>query len=99
MLYGNDRPASIAYRDVLDAVKDRLGIRTVYAIANPDMAAAGTVPGLIDEDLIRREVPDFNERIFYLSGPHPMVDAVRRTLRHLGVPGRRIKTDFFPGLA
>jgi ferredoxin-NADP reductase len=44
-------------------------------------------------------VPDFAERTFYVSGPQPMVSAVRRTLRRMGVPFWRIRTDFFPGLA
>jgi ferredoxin-NADP reductase len=55
--------------------------------------------GFIDAELIRRQVPDFKERTFYLSGPHAMVVLFKRTLRDMGVPRFRIKTDFFPGLA
>jgi len=44
-------------------------------------------------------VPDFRDRVFYISGPQPMVAAQRRHLRNMGVPPWRIKTDFFPGLA
>lgn len=64
------------------------------APAPPDMTI-----GLVDEVMIRARVPDFHERTFYLSGPRAMVSATRDALPHLGVRRRRIKTDFFTGLA
>jgi len=55
--------------------------------------------GLVDEAMIRARVPDFQERTFYVSGPQGMVSATRDALLRIGVSRRRIKTDFFPGLA
>jgi ferredoxin-NADP reductase len=55
--------------------------------------------GVITEELLRDTIPDWQERLFYVSGPQVMVSATRRALLHLGVSHRRIKTDFFPGLA
>ena len=99
VFYGNARARDIAYRDVLDRADEELGIKTVYAVAAERQPVAGMHSGLIDANLIRREVPDFKERIFYISGPHVMVDLFRKTLRGMGVPRLHIKTDFFPGLA
>jgi ferredoxin-NADP reductase len=53
--------------------------------------------GRIDADLIRLEIPDFSERILFISGTNVMVADLARTLRELDIPGRNIKTDFFPG--
>jgi len=41
--------------------------------------------GLIDADLIRREVPDFRERISYVSGSHAKVVLFKQMLREMGV--------------
>ena len=49
--------------------------------------------------MIAKEIPDYRERTFYISGPHVMVDSSKKVLERLGVPRSQIKTDFFPGLA
>jgi ferredoxin-NADP reductase len=54
--------------------------------------------GAIDAKLIAQEIPDYKECLFYLSGPHGMVDAFKKTLTDMGVSRFKIKSDFFPGL-
>jgi ferredoxin-NADP reductase len=97
VLYAVERRDDIAYRDLLDEADRTLGTRTTYAVARD--ARAGEHPGYIDEALILGSVPDYRERTFFVSGPPAMVNAVRKTLRRLGVQRRRIRVDFFPGLA
>ena len=55
--------------------------------------------GFIDAALIQREVPDFKERTFYISGPRAMVLRFRSVLKELGVAHSRIREDYFPGFA
>jgi ferredoxin-NADP reductase/Na+-translocating ferredoxin:NAD+ oxidoreductase RnfD subunit len=97
MLYGNERRQDIAYRDVIEAADRELGIRTVHALAKG--ARRGEYPGYIDARLVRAVIPDYRERIFYISGPQAMVSALRKMLRAMGVRRSQIKTDFFPGFA
>lgn len=97
VLYAVEHHDDIAYRDLLDEADRTLGIQTAYAVAKG--ARAGEHPGYIDAALIRSAIPDFHERAFYVSGPPAMVNAVRKGLRQLGIARRRIKVDFFPGLA
>jgi ferredoxin-NADP reductase len=99
VLYGNASIDDIAYGDVIEAARQRLGVTIYYAVLEPEGATPDMKIGRIDEDMIRRAVPDLEKRTFYVSGPRPMVVAVRRILRRLGVPFWRIRTDFFPGLA
>lgn len=99
VLYGNASAQDIAYMDVLEQAREQLGIRTIYAVLDPRGARPGMIAGMIDEAVIRREVPDFRTRTFYVSGPQAMVSAHKRILRRMGVSRRRIRTDFFPGLA
>ena len=95
VLYGTETEADIAYRDVLDAARNELGIRTVHAVA--DGAGPRDYPGLIDARLIRAAIPDYRTRVFYISGPQKMVKALRHMLHGMGVHRSKIKVDFFPG--
>ena len=99
VLYGTNRIDEIAYADVLKRAREELGIPTYYAVRDPAGATPDMTIGIIDEAMIRQRTPDYRERTFYVSGPQAMVATTRKTLREMGVPLRRIKTDFFPGLA
>jgi ferredoxin-NADP reductase len=95
VLYGNETQDDIAYQHLLDSTDRELGIRTVYAVArNP---ARHHYPGFIDAKLVRRAIPDYRERTFYISGPQAMVKNLRAMLRSMGVRRSKIKVDFFPG--
>ncbi len=99
MLYGNNRSEEVAYASVFDRAEREIGLRAVYAIAEGGVQGTNMHPGFIDEALIRREVPDFGNRTFYISGPRAMVVGFQRVLRELGVAPSRIRVDFFPGFA
>ena len=101
LFYSNRNPADIAYKDVFDEAASKLGIKTVYTLTDRESVPGGWsgYTGYIDEQMIRKEVPDFLKRHFYLSGPHSMVIAFDKTLRAMGVHRSKIIQDFFPGFA
>lgn len=101
LLFSNATASDIVYKDIFDLASQKLGIQTVYTITNTaDIPPgwAGRV-GYIDDKLIREEVPAYQDRIFYISGPHSMVDAFEKTLKGMGLHRNQIKVDFFPGYA
>jgi ferredoxin-NADP reductase len=97
MFYSNNTAAEISYKDVFDAAEKAIGMKTVYALTKEPVPVPGTHQGFIDAALIRSEVPDYRERLFYISGPNSMVEAFKSTLRSMGVSRFDIKTDYFPG--
>jgi ferredoxin-NADP reductase/Na+-translocating ferredoxin:NAD+ oxidoreductase RnfD subunit len=99
MLYGNTTIDEIAYSDIFERAGDELDVRTVYAVAEGTIEGSNVHRGFIDEALIRREIPDYRDRSFYLSGPHAMVVRFQQILRAMGVARRRIHVDHFPGFA
>lgn len=99
LFYGNNRATEIAYVDVFNRAENELGLRTVYAVAEGVQADTNFHNGFIDANLIKREMPDYAERLFYISGPRRMVVKFEQILAELGIEKRRIKTDFFPGFA
>ncbi len=51
----------------------------------------------ITSEMIKKEVLDYTNRTFYLSGPNGMVESYEKLIRSLGIQKRQIVTDYFPG--
>jgi glycine betaine catabolism B len=86
LLYSTKTAEETAYKDTFDNAEQMIGLKTVYG-------------RMFDKDTLIREVPDYKERMFYISGPRSMVVAFEDTLKELNVSRRNIKIDFFPGFA
>jgi ferredoxin-NADP reductase len=100
LLYGTGTAKEIAYKGVFDDARLRLGIKALYVLSKESKPPGQNFrTGRIDGKLIKSEVPDFAERLFYISGPHGMVSNVEAELKAIGVPHSRIKTDLFSGYA
>jgi ferredoxin-NADP reductase len=87
LIYAN-RNSDFPYRKELEALKKRHPEFRIDYVVSPDR---------IDEKTIPEFVPDMDNPVFYVSGPEPMVEALDKTLKKLGVLKKRIKNDFFPG--
>ena len=99
LIYSNEVEEDIIYRDVFDEAS-KLGLKVVYTLTRSDHRTdwQGRV-GRVDEQMILEEVPDYRESLFYVSGSHSLVTAMESLLLKLGIPRRRIKSDYFPGFA
>ncbi|MBI1259573.1 MAG: oxidoreductase [Chloroflexi bacterium] len=101
VFYSNKSVQDIVYKDVLDQAQHELGVRVIYTITdtvNFPASWKGKV-GRINEAMIRQEVPDLANCMFYVSGPNAMVDSMKAVLHHLHISADHIKTDYFSGLA
>ncbi|MBG1230800.1 hypothetical protein [Aestuariivirga litoralis] len=99
LFYGNNSADEISYSELFDAATDMLNFKTVYAVADSSASHGPFHRGFIDAALIAREMPDYMERVFYISGPRKMVLSFQKILAELGVSRSKIRTDFFPGFA
>lgn len=99
LFYSNKTADQIAYKDIFDEAEIALGVKVVYTLDDAAKAPSnwGGHTGFVTAEMIAKEVSDYRERTFYLSGSHGMVSAFERTLLGMGVLRRNIKTDFFPG--
>jgi len=99
LFYSNKKIEDVAYTDVLDYAYETLGIKTVYTLTDTESLPTNWLgeKGFIDANMIRKYVPDFMERKFYISGPHMMVATFEKMLRDMGIKSSSIKIDFFPG--
>ncbi|OGZ64240.1 MAG: hypothetical protein A3A98_02560 [Candidatus Staskawiczbacteria bacterium RIFCSPLOWO2_01_FULL_40_39] len=99
LLYANKSVHDIAYKEVFDQAEKELGIQVAYILekASENSPYFNVRQGIINKDFIMEKVPDFKERIFYISGPKSMIDSFKKTLKEIGAQKHHIKTDFFPG--
>lgn len=99
MFFSNKTAAEIVYSDVFSEAFNKLAIPTIYTVTDSAPANWTGEKGRVSPEMIQKYVPDFKERIYYLSGPHSMVNGFEKTLQQMGIPKSQIKTDFFPGFA
>lgn len=100
LLYAEKNRGELAYTDVFEEARQKIGVKTVYALSEePGSHAPNTYSGFIDAELLKTEVPDYLDRLFYISGSHSLVTSMKDQLQRIGVSSKNIKTDFFPGYA
>ncbi len=101
MLYSSRTTADLAYKDLFEEARVKLGMDTSYILNDIRQAEylANVTSGKIDKILLTQAIPDYMDRVFYISGTHPMVEAIQEILHELGVHHSKIKIDFFPGYA
>ena len=87
LLYINSTASEIVYRDIFD----QSGIKTIYY--NTDES------GHFTQNSLPQLIPDYQDRTFYISGPHGLVSATEDILQTANLKPSQIKTDFFPGFA
>jgi ferredoxin-NADP reductase len=100
LFYSNKFENEIAYRDFFNHAATQIGIKNIYTLSDePATSNWAGLRGMINKEMLVREIPDYKERYFYISGTHGMVVAFERMLSDLGVSKSKIKVDFFPGYA
>jgi predicted ferric reductase len=92
LLYRSATPADVVFDRELQWFADKRVV-TVHHLIGTDIGDDHTdqlgIPAL------RSLVPDIDRRDVYVCGPPPLLQALRRRLRHLGVPRRHIHCERF----
>ncbi len=101
LFYANRTVDDIVYKNLFDQAEQELGIKTIYTVTDTRKIPPGWrgQVGRVSPQLIQSEVPDYQDCIFYISGPPSMVNTFRALLDQLHVRTGQIKTDLFAGLA
>ncbi|MDH5174325.1 MAG: FAD-dependent oxidoreductase [Elusimicrobiota bacterium] len=101
LLYGNDREEDIIFRQDLDnmeAANKNLSIVYTLTSSDIDRKIWKGRAGYIDDTMIKEEIPDYRERIFYICGPPRMVESLINVLKNnLDVQQDKIRTENFTG--
>ncbi len=95
LLYAVSDPQELAYDKTFKAAA-KYGVRTVPVVTN-SRHHGPHITAKLNTELIAQTIPDYSQRICYISGPDAMVTSTKQQLRSLGVARRNIKTDHFSG--
>ncbi len=98
LIYSNRTVRDIVFKDDFDAmVKKYPSLRVAHVLCETEPGFKCRV-GLINGTVIKNEIPDYLERKFYLCGPPPMVEAMRKILtEELFLPSAKIMLENFQG--
>lgn len=92
MLYAVNTPEDIVFKDIFEAS----GIKLSIIIKNPPENYSG-LSGSLDAARILELTGGADNKLFYIAGPEPMVEAFEKGLKDLGVNKKQLVADFFPG--
>jgi ferredoxin-NADP reductase len=96
LLYNLVDLQELAYKDIFVEAK-HYGVTLIPITTNPADISSGAVCSELDASLIKTLIPDYRDRLFYVSGPNALVDKTKHHLQKLGIAKRSIKTDHFSG--
>ncbi len=97
LFYGCKTQGDIAFHKELLEMQQQnpnLTVHLVLSQASPDWRGA---TGIITAEMIRAELPDFGENMFYTCGPPGMVKAMEQMIASLGLPKEQMKQEYFTG--
>jgi predicted ferric reductase len=95
LIYADKEWESVAFRDEIEALKERMDLEVVYVLEEPSEDWEGE-EGFVDADLLSRNIPDeAYSRQFFVCGPPPMMDAVHSALQEREVPEEHIQMEKF----
>ncbi|MDD5019699.1 MAG: FAD-dependent oxidoreductase [Candidatus Omnitrophica bacterium] len=99
LLYSSRTPEYLLFRNDFAAMhKENSRLEIIYTLTDCDESIEGCRQGYIDADMVRQEIGDYAERMFYSCGPPAMVDAMAKMLMNkLSVPEDKIVTEDFIG--
>jgi ferredoxin-NADP reductase len=87
----------IPFRPWLDGLSaDWPELRVIYTVTRPTPEWKG-LTGRIDAAFIKQHAPDVARSRYMLSGPTPLVEAMRATLADVGVNPDQLMYEAFPG--
>ncbi|MFH0917678.1 MAG: FAD-dependent oxidoreductase [Candidatus Omnitrophota bacterium] len=98
LVYANRSVRDVVFKDDFDAMmKSYPRLKVAHVLCETEPGFQCTV-GRINAGVIKSEIPDYRQRKFYLCGPPPMVEAMRKLLTEdLGVAPDLIVTENFQG--
>jgi predicted ferric reductase len=93
LIYRASSLEEVIFSDEINRLALRPGAAVTYLVGRRGQAGMPADP--LGPDAILALVPDIAARDVFVCGPTPMMDAVERSLEHLGLPRRQIHSERF----
>jgi ferredoxin-NADP reductase len=99
LLYSGRTPEYLIFMDEFSIMQSKdKNLKVVYTLTDCNDKVAGCRAGHIDDEMVKQEIPDHMERVFFICGPPGMVDGMRAMLLDkLSIPAGQVITEDFLG--
>ncbi len=95
LFYANRSLDAATFRDELERLRQRLNLTLIHVLERPPDGWTGET-GFLTKEILARHLPANRKQVdYFLCGPPPMMQAVERALRSLGIPPYRIHSERF----
>ncbi len=96
LLYScRDHKSTTLLRELNRLSEETKGLCRIHTILDDKNDTNAQEHGRVDEERIRRLVPDFLERDFYICGPKPMILTLNKLLISMGANRKQIHYELF----
>jgi ferredoxin-NADP reductase len=97
LFYGCRTENDLAFKAELEELAQKnKNLKLVFMVAEPTAQWKGAT-GIINAEMIKQQLPDYKENVFYTCGPPPMVKAMETLVESLGLPKAQLKLEYFTG--
>jgi len=97
LFYGCRTENDMAFRKELEELTlKNNNLKLVFIVNEPSAEWKGAT-GIINAEMVKQELPDYSENMFFTCGPPPMVEAMEKLVVSLGLPKENLKREYFSG--
>jgi ferredoxin-NADP reductase len=97
LFYGCRTESDLAFKDELEELaRKNKSLKLVFILTQTTPEGKGAT-GIINAELVKQELPDYKENMFYTCGPPPMVEAMEKLVENLSLPKEKLKREYFTG--
>ena len=97
LFYGCRTETDIAFKEEFERMQnENRNLKMVCIVNQPTTQWKGET-GIINAEMIKKALPDYDETLFYTCGPPPMVKAMETTIESLGLTKTQMRQEYFTG--
>ena len=97
LFYGCRTEEDVAFKSELEELAQKNGNLKVVFVLSEGSSQWKSLTGFISAEMVRAELPDFREAVFFACGPPPMVKAMEALVEKLGLLKEQLKLEYFTG--
>jgi ferredoxin-NADP reductase len=97
LFYGCQTENDIAFKQELEKMQEQNKNLKIVFMVNKASSQWKGATGMINAEMIKKELPDYKDNLFYVCGPPPMVKAMETLIESVGLPKTQLKLEYFTG--
>ena len=97
LFYGCRTENDFVFREELENLsKKNQNLKLIPIVSQSTEKWNGEI-GIINSEMVKKQLPDYKENMFYTCGPPSMVTAMEKLIESLGLPKEKLKREYFSG--